>query len=267
LLDRARALHQMRTAFARRNGEAQPMATRLYEDVEYQAGSWPKAYRVVLKAEMMALGDNPRFVVTSLTDPTPELLYTELYCARGQDENFIKAMKNDSHLRPHLRSWLPGQPSAPVLFVRGLCADSRPARQHPGPPHGTGPRAADVDHPETVQAGGAGGAVQGSHQALVAQRLSGEGAAGARDRNSVPRATTSCAGLSSGIDPSCHAYAIRPNGGRGSPATRLSRTRTVDSASTATRFTLSAIIARQNHPFRSHSMTKMECVQHQPTGL
>jgi hypothetical protein len=67
----------------------------LYDDVVYQAGSWPKAYRVVLKAEIMALGDNPRFVVTSLADPTPEALYRDLYCARGQDENFIKAVKND----------------------------------------------------------------------------------------------------------------------------------------------------------------------------
>lgn len=33
--------------------------------------------------------------MTSLTDPTPELLYKDLYCARGQDENFIKAVKND----------------------------------------------------------------------------------------------------------------------------------------------------------------------------
>lgn len=95
LLDRARALHQARAAAARRVGEAEPVATRLYKDVEYQAGSWPKAWRVVLKAEVMALGDNPRFVVTSLTDPTPELLYKDLYCARGQDENFIKAVKND----------------------------------------------------------------------------------------------------------------------------------------------------------------------------
>lgn len=95
LLDQARALHQARCANARRYGEAEPSATRLYEDVEYRAGSWPKAYRVVLKAEVMALGDNPRFVVTSLIDPTPELLYRDLYCARGQDENFIKAVKND----------------------------------------------------------------------------------------------------------------------------------------------------------------------------
>jgi hypothetical protein len=43
----------------------------------------------------MALGDNPRFVVTSLDLPSPESLYRDLYCARGQDENWIKMIKND----------------------------------------------------------------------------------------------------------------------------------------------------------------------------
>lgn len=95
LLARARALHGERCETARLKGQDEPMATRLYDEVDYQAGSWPKAYRVVLKAEVMGLGDNPRFVVTSLADPTPEALYRDLYCARGQDENFIKAVKND----------------------------------------------------------------------------------------------------------------------------------------------------------------------------
>jgi Transposase DDE domain group 1 len=95
LLARARALHETRCANAQRLGHPMPEATRLYEDVEYQADSWAKAWRVVVKAEVMALGDNPRYVVTSLTDPAPELLYKDLYCARGQDENFIKAVKND----------------------------------------------------------------------------------------------------------------------------------------------------------------------------
>ena len=43
----------------------------------------------------MRTDDNPRFVVTSLDLPTPECLYRDLYCARGQDENFIKMLKND----------------------------------------------------------------------------------------------------------------------------------------------------------------------------
>lgn len=95
LLEQARALHATQRDAARQAGVAEPAATRLYGEVTYQAGSWPLARRVVLKAEVMGLGDNPRFVVTSLADPTPEALYRDLYCARGQDENFIKAIKND----------------------------------------------------------------------------------------------------------------------------------------------------------------------------
>ncbi|GAB1393040.1 IS1380 family transposase [Rhodocyclaceae bacterium] len=95
LLEKARALHAERREHTRRLKQGEPTATRLYDEVAYQAASWSQAYRVVLKAEVMALGDNPRFVVTSLTDPSPEALYRDLYCARGQDENFIKAMKND----------------------------------------------------------------------------------------------------------------------------------------------------------------------------
>jgi Transposase DDE domain group 1 len=50
---------------------------------------------VVLKAEVMSAGDNPRFVVTSLAAPTPQMLYEDLYCARGTCENDIKAVKCD----------------------------------------------------------------------------------------------------------------------------------------------------------------------------
>jgi hypothetical protein len=48
------------------------------------SGSWPKAWRVLLKAEVMALGENPRFVVTSLGGLDADCLYEDLYCARGQ---------------------------------------------------------------------------------------------------------------------------------------------------------------------------------------
>ena len=34
----------------------------------------------VLKAVAMALGDNPRFVVTSLNLPKPQTVYADLYC-------------------------------------------------------------------------------------------------------------------------------------------------------------------------------------------
>jgi hypothetical protein len=94
-LQAARQLHDKRCEHARLNNQAAPAATRTYHDLDYRAKSWPKTFRVVLKTEVMALGDNPRFVVTSLDLPNPESLYRDLYCARGQDENWIKMIKND----------------------------------------------------------------------------------------------------------------------------------------------------------------------------
>ena len=90
-----RRLHEIRCHNAHRAAHQPPHSTRTFHELDYRAGSWPQAFRTVLKAEVMGAGDNPRFVVTSLEEPTPQLLYTELYCARGQDENFIKMMKND----------------------------------------------------------------------------------------------------------------------------------------------------------------------------
>ena len=95
LLVQARELHAQRCEWARLQDQAEPSATRLYDELDYRASSWPQPYRVVVKAEVMRQGDNPRFIVSSLEDPTPEALYRDLYCARGQDENFIKAIKND----------------------------------------------------------------------------------------------------------------------------------------------------------------------------
>ena len=89
------AANRRRLENARRAGCALPTPTRTYHEIAYRADTWPQAFRVILKAEVMALGDNPRFVVTSLDLPNPECLYRDLYSARGQDENFIKMLKND----------------------------------------------------------------------------------------------------------------------------------------------------------------------------
>ncbi len=97
LLQEARCLHQQRTALARAHGQRLPASSRLYEEFAYAAASWSRPWRVVLKAEVMAAGDNPRFVVTSLAAPPPQMLYEDLYCARGNCENDIKAVKGDLH--------------------------------------------------------------------------------------------------------------------------------------------------------------------------
>ena len=95
ILAQAKKLHSRRCKQAEPAGELPPQSTRLYEEFSYKAGSWSKPRRVILKAEITAQGENLRFVVTSLGRPTPQAIYEELYCARGNDENYIKAIKLD----------------------------------------------------------------------------------------------------------------------------------------------------------------------------
>ena len=54
--------------------------------------SWSRSRRVVAKAEHLDKGENPRFLVTSLSAAEWEAraLYEQLYCARGEMENRIK---------------------------------------------------------------------------------------------------------------------------------------------------------------------------------
>lgn len=90
------AMRQARRLHAQRQRlEVNASSVRLYDEFDYAAGSWDKPFRVILKAEVMALGDNPRFVVTSMTAPDPQTVYADIYCARGQAENFIKHLKGD----------------------------------------------------------------------------------------------------------------------------------------------------------------------------
>ncbi|HEY1253321.1 MAG TPA: IS1380 family transposase [Terracidiphilus sp.] len=68
-------------------------AARVFAEFEYQTKkSWSCARRVVAKAEFLDKGENPRFVVTSLTaeEWTAQDLYEKFYCARGEMENRIK---------------------------------------------------------------------------------------------------------------------------------------------------------------------------------
>jgi len=59
--------------------------------------SWTRPRRVVAKAEHLDKGANPRFIVTNLeqTYATPQELYEEVYCARGDMENRIKEQQLD----------------------------------------------------------------------------------------------------------------------------------------------------------------------------
>jgi hypothetical protein len=69
---------------------------RVFKDFLYQTRkSWSRSRRVVGKAEHLARGANPRFVVTSLstTEFDDRTLYEQEYCARGDMENRIKEQK------------------------------------------------------------------------------------------------------------------------------------------------------------------------------
>jgi hypothetical protein len=68
-------------------------AARYFRDFKYRTlRSWSRTRRVVGKAEQLSGGENPRFVVTSLSSRAfnARQLYEDLYCARGDMENRIK---------------------------------------------------------------------------------------------------------------------------------------------------------------------------------
>lgn len=66
---------------------------RLFEDVYYAAASWDAPRRVVMKAEWLPKGPNPRFLLTNL-DGSAEAIYDHLYVQRGADsEHPIKELK------------------------------------------------------------------------------------------------------------------------------------------------------------------------------
>jgi hypothetical protein len=86
---------EMHQATEQWNQTGQP--ARVFRDFRYQTrktkkSGWDCERRVAAKAEHIDGKENPRFVVTSLSDadwPAPQL-YEELYCARGDMENRIK---------------------------------------------------------------------------------------------------------------------------------------------------------------------------------
>jgi hypothetical protein len=78
---------------AREQFEQSGEATRIFRDFTYQTRkSWSCQRRVVGKAEHLAKGANPRFIVTSLSAESwpAAALYEQMYCARGEMENRIK---------------------------------------------------------------------------------------------------------------------------------------------------------------------------------
>ncbi|MCA1696656.1 MAG: IS1380 family transposase, partial [Actinobacteria bacterium] len=77
----------------RQQFEATKQPARSFAELRYRTReTWSRERRVVAKAEHLAKGPNPRFVVTSLPieERTARPLYEEDYCGRGEMEDRIK---------------------------------------------------------------------------------------------------------------------------------------------------------------------------------
>ena len=77
---------------SRQSGETE----HVYGEANYAARTWPRKRRILIKAEVVrAHGkepkDNPRFVITNLQQ-SPQWIYEQVYCQRGDIENRIKEL-------------------------------------------------------------------------------------------------------------------------------------------------------------------------------
>ena len=113
--------------------------------------SWARARRVVAKAEYLDKGENPRFVVTSLTPDqwAAQALYEKFYCARGEMENRIKEqmclfadrLSTDEMKGNQLRLYLSALAYTLVEALRRLALEG----------HRVGPSAGGYDPAQAVQ--------------------------------------------------------------------------------------------------------------------
>ena len=95
LAKNSRLIKQIETemAQAQQIHQSTQKAARVFKDFRYRTRhSWFCERRVVGKAEYLAKGENPRFVVTSIPSEEKDAraLYEDFYCARGDMENRIK---------------------------------------------------------------------------------------------------------------------------------------------------------------------------------
>ena len=155
-----RLLAEIEGALAEAEAEhaATGQSARRFDDFTYATlDSWSRQRRVVGKAEHLAKGPNPRFIVTSL--PTSEIdarsLYGDIYCARGEMENRIKDLPGSQGRPPvvaperqaarpvrgpHLGSHHEGQSAAAVVRLLRLRA------RRSAPPDRSAPHAVRQRH-------------------------------------------------------------------------------------------------------------------------
>ena len=91
---RLQSLAKSSVDLAKKNFEVTKEKQKLFDDCEYEAGSWKNKRRIIIKAEHNDNGPNTRFLATNKIESS-EILYSEQYCPRGDMENHIKQLKLD----------------------------------------------------------------------------------------------------------------------------------------------------------------------------
>jgi hypothetical protein len=81
---------------ARQRSEESGKTEHVYGEGRYAAQTWSRKRRVIFKAEVVRQAgkepkDNPRFVITNLKS-SPQWIYEQVYCERGDIENRIKEL-------------------------------------------------------------------------------------------------------------------------------------------------------------------------------
>jgi hypothetical protein len=78
---------------ARAAAHADGEKLRRFKDFFEGAASWDRVERIIARVEAGPQGTDTRFIVTSLATVSGRTIYQDIYCARGQAENHIKAWK------------------------------------------------------------------------------------------------------------------------------------------------------------------------------
>ena len=80
-----------------------------FHSTRYQAGTWSRLRRVVIKVEVSDQGVHTRFVVTDMEEARTKVLYQQIYCARGQ-----AAQGPSRGGRPQRAETMKSRPIAPI---------------------------------------------------------------------------------------------------------------------------------------------------------
>jgi hypothetical protein len=74
--------------------EMETRRVRVVGDFYHLGKKWSRERRIIAVCDHTDQGPERRFVITNLTSPFPEYIYTQYYCKRGRAEQFIKELKS-----------------------------------------------------------------------------------------------------------------------------------------------------------------------------